>query len=50
MYREIIQKQLFPFVAKKFNYRSILHQDNDAKHSSKICTEALKDLNIQWVI
>jgi hypothetical protein len=50
LYREILQQRLFPFIAKKFNYRAILHQDNDSKHSSRICINALKDMNIPWVI
>jgi hypothetical protein len=48
-YREIIKEHLFPFIGKKFNYQAKLHQDNDTKHNSKICSDALKDLNINWV-
>ena len=40
---------LFSFVGKKFNYEAILHQDNDTKHKSKICINALKHYNINWV-
>ena len=49
MYREIINKHLFPFVAKNFNYKAKLHQYNDRKHTSIICTSALENLNINWV-
>ena len=49
MYREIINTHLFPFVAENFNYNAKQHQDNDRKHSSRICTEALKNVNIDWV-
>ncbi len=48
-YREVINDHLFPFIGKKFNYDAKLHQDNDTKHNSKICTDALKNLNINWV-
>jgi hypothetical protein len=50
LYREIPKQRLLPFIAKKFNYKAILHQDNDSKHSSRICINALKDMNIPWVI
>ena len=49
MYREIINDHLFPFVAQTHKYKAKLHQDNDRKHSSAICTSALKNLNIQWI-
>jgi hypothetical protein len=48
-YREIINEHLFLFIGKKFNYQAKLHQDNDTKHKSKICSDALKDLSINWV-
>ena len=48
-YREIINDYLFPFVGKKFNYEANLHHDNDTKHKSKICIDALKNYNINWV-
>jgi hypothetical protein len=49
-YREIINDYLFPFVGKKLNYRANLHQDNDTKHKSKICIDALNKYNINWVL
>jgi hypothetical protein len=49
MYKDIITDVMFPFVADKFNYSVNLHQDNDRKHSSKICTNALNNLGINWV-
>ena len=49
-YREVIKDHLFPFDGEKFNYEVNLHQDNDTKHTSKICADALKNLNIIWVI
>ena len=48
-YREVIYDYLFPFVAEKFNYKAKLHQDNDPKHKSAICTNALENLGIKWV-
>ena len=49
IYREIINDQLFPFVAQNYDYKAKLHQDNDSKHSSRICSDALKNWDIQWV-
>jgi hypothetical protein len=49
MYREIINDHLFPFVAQTHEYKAKLHQDNESKHSSAICTEALKNFNIKWI-
>ena len=43
MYREIINTHLFPSVAKNFNYKAELHQDNDRKHTSIICTRDLEN-------
>ena len=36
-------------MAAKFDFDCILHQDNDGKHTSKLCKEALKEANINWV-
>ena len=49
-YRGVIYDHLFPFIGKHFNYKAKLHQDNDAKHKSGICCEALSDFGINWVI
>ena len=48
-YQEVIKDYLFPFIGEKFNYKAKLHQDNDTKHKSRICTEVLQDLDIDWV-
>jgi hypothetical protein len=48
VYAEILYRYLIPFTSSSdisFN----LHQDNDTKHSSKLCTEILKKFNIPWV-
>jgi transposase len=49
MYQEIINDHLFPFVANKFQYKAKLHQDNDSKHTSAICRNALENLKIRWI-
>jgi hypothetical protein len=49
MYKDIITKVMFPFIAERYDYTVNLHQDNDSKHKSKVCTEALKNLGINWV-
>jgi hypothetical protein len=49
MYRQIIEEHIFPFCAHHYNYGANLHQDNDSKHISRLCQNALKDLNINWV-
>ena len=36
-------------MAAKFDFDCILHQDNDGKHTSKLCKEALKQANINWL-
>jgi hypothetical protein len=50
LYKEIIDDYLFPFIGENFNYRAKLHQDNDSKHSGKLCKTSLKALRIPWVI
>ena len=49
MYEEIIEQHLLPFMAVH-HPNGVLHQDNDSKHSSLRCRNALKRLNINWVI
>jgi transposase len=39
---------LYPFVTNTFDGQSLLHQDNDPKHSSKLCIDALEDARITW--
>ena len=36
----------FRCAEEKFNGIMKLHQDNDSKHSSKLCVKSLQDLNI----
>ena len=39
---------MYPFVTNSFNGQAVLHQDNDPKHSSKLCVNALEDAKIIW--
>ncbi len=43
----IIEKIVLPFMHTNPNFK--LHQDNDVKHCSMICTQALNAYNIDWV-
>lgn len=50
IYEEIIATFLIPYMAEHFNIRNgILHQDNDPKHTSLVCTEALTRAGIKWI-
>jgi hypothetical protein len=49
MYDRIIKKCIFPFSAQKYRYNCFIHQDNDAKHTSKLCMAAIKQLKIMWI-
>lgn len=51
LYSEILCNNLIPDIATVFNRISdvIIHQDNDPKHSSRICKRVLKDNGIFWV-
>lgn len=49
IYKEIIYDYLFPCIGELYNYRGRFHQDNDPKHNSKLCREALADCGIEWV-
>ena len=40
---------MHPFIDKKYKYACKLLQDNDAKHSIKLCSKTIKQLNIKWV-
>jgi transposase len=48
LYSSIINEHLYPFVTNSFNGQCVLHQDNDPKHSSKLCINAFKDAKITW--
>lgn len=44
IYRDIIYEYLFPFMAEKHNYLAVLHQDNDPKHTSRMCKQTFTRL------
>lgn len=50
IYKSIIYEFLVPYWANNCRIISRLHQDNDPKHSSKICLEALEMFGINWVL
>lgn len=49
LYRDILTEYLFPYVASNLNDNFKLHQDNDPKHKSYICTTFLETNRINWV-
>ena len=49
LYREILGDYLFPFMAAKFNFDCVLHQDNDPKHTSRLIRTFLDVNEINWV-
>ena len=50
LYKNIIESIFVPFVAGNYQYQRFIHQDNDPKHSSRLCKETLENFNITWVI
>ena len=50
VYASLISEYIFPFAAQFYNYNLEIHQDNDAKHTSGLCTNILKEFNLEWVI
>ena len=50
LYNSIICEYLIPFAVSVYGIRNFyLHQDNDPKHSSKLCSELLRKNSICWV-
>ena len=48
LYNEIPNSFLFPYCAANFDINDIvLHQDNDPKHTSKLCKGTLDRLGIK---
>ena len=47
MYNQILLRYLCPFGSYKY-VKYVLHQDNDPKHTSKLCKEFISDNNINW--
>ena len=49
MYKQIIEEILAPFKAENYCLHMQLHQDNDRKHTSALCKEALELFGINWL-
>jgi transposase len=50
LYKEILLDYLFPFIGGNYGFhRAILHQDNDPKHTSKLCKGVLNRYGINWI-
>ena len=50
LYNGIISEFLIPFVVSTYGLKNFfLQQDNDPKHSSKICSKFLRENKITWV-
>jgi hypothetical protein len=49
LYKEILGDFLIPFMASKYDFNCILHQDGDPKHTSKMCKDYLDRNQINWV-
>jgi hypothetical protein len=49
IYKEIIERVIFPFGEKVYDSLMYLHQDNDPKHSSKLCMGTMEAYRIKWV-
>jgi hypothetical protein len=49
LYKEIIERVIFPFSIEKFNGQMNLHQDNDPKHTSKLCIQTMEAFRVNWV-
>ncbi|CAF0789030.1 unnamed protein product [Brachionus calyciflorus] len=47
-YLEILCNNLIPFALQNFGSKSRLFQDNDSKHSSKICVDVLRSSRVFW--
>ncbi len=48
-YEVIIKEYLAPFI-NEYDGSCCLIQDNDSKHSSHLCEDAIRESNIRWVI
>jgi hypothetical protein len=49
MYLEILIDNLLPFAIGRYENNWILHQDNDPKHTSRLCREFLNSEEVIWV-
>lgn len=44
LYGETIHSYIFLYAGEKFNFKMNLHQNNYSKHSSKLCSNVIKEL------
>jgi hypothetical protein len=49
MYLEILCYHLLPYARGLYGNDGILHQDNDAKHTSIVCRSFLEREDVLWV-
>ena len=50
IYQEILVTFLFPYLAENFKMTdTIIHQDNDPKHSSLLCKQTLSNAGVKWL-
>ena len=49
VYLELLADHCVPFGLNRFGNDWFLHQDNDPKHTSRICTDFLHLHRIKWV-
>ena len=49
-YEILLEKHIFPAIRAKFGNDFIIIQDNDSKHTSKLCTDVFRRNNVTWVI
>ena len=50
LYRDILAEYLVKFGSTEYSHEYKLHQDNDPKHNSELCTQFLKKNDINWVL
>ena len=48
-YLEILSDNLIPFCYEKFGENGILVQDNDSKHTARVCISVLRNSKVFWV-
>ena len=49
IYLEILDSHLIPFGLNRYGTNWFLHQDNDSKHFSNLCSNYLLENRINWV-
>jgi hypothetical protein len=49
LYKDILYQYLVPFAAHHYDFNCYVHQDNDKKHTAKMCANVLEEYGIEWV-